>query len=84
MKPAEKIVRPTSCSDWPERWLYAAILAGVMLFGRSRQSSGSSDEFGFKAAENRVGIRDRHAAILNRLGIDHARLTYRYAAAISG
>lgn len=42
-------------------------------------SYGATDEFGFKAVENRVSIHDLHATILNRLGIDHTRLTYRYA-----
>jgi len=45
---------------------------------------GSTDDFGFKAAENPVSIHDLHAALLNQLGVDHTRLTYRYAAAISG
>ena len=40
---------------------------------------GSTDDFGFKAAENPVSIHDLHAALLNQLGVDHARLTYRYA-----
>jgi len=40
---------------------------------------GSTDEFGFKAVENRVSIHDLHATILNQLGMDHTRLTYRYA-----
>ncbi len=40
---------------------------------------GATDDFGFKAVENRVSIHDLHATILNRLGMDHTRLTYRYA-----
>ena len=40
---------------------------------------GATDEFGFKAVENRVSIHDLHATILNQLGIDHEKLTYRYA-----
>lgn len=42
-------------------------------------SYGATDEFGFKAVENRVWIHDLHATVLNRLGIDHTKLTYRYA-----
>jgi len=42
-------------------------------------SYGATDEFGFKAVENRVSIHDLHATILHCLGIDHERLTYRYA-----
>jgi hypothetical protein len=40
---------------------------------------GATDDFGFKAVENRVSIHDLHATILNQLGIDHTALTYRYA-----
>jgi hypothetical protein len=40
---------------------------------------GQSDDFGFKAAVNRMHIHDVHATILHLLGIDHERLTYRYA-----
>ena len=39
---------------------------------------GSSDEIGYKAAENKVHINDLHATILHLLGIDHERLTYKY------
>ena len=37
---------------------------------------GASDEFGYKAVENRVHVNDLHATILHLLGIDHERLTY--------
>jgi hypothetical protein len=40
---------------------------------------GATDEFGFKAVENRVSIHDLHATLLYALGIDHTQLTYRYA-----
>ena len=39
---------------------------------------GASDEFGYKAVENRVGVNDLHATILHLLGIDHEKLTYRF------
>ncbi|MBL4883281.1 MAG: DUF1501 domain-containing protein [Planctomycetaceae bacterium] len=39
---------------------------------------GSSDEFGYKAIENRLGVNDLHATILHLMGIDHKRLTYRF------
>ena len=41
-------------------------------------SYGSSDEIGYKSAENRVHINDLHATILHLLGMDHERLTYKY------
>jgi hypothetical protein len=38
---------------------------------------GATDEFGFKAAENKVHVHDLHATILHLMGFDHTRLTYR-------
>jgi uncharacterized protein DUF1501 len=40
---------------------------------------GATDEFGFKSVEHRVSIHDLHATMLCNLGIDHTKLTYRYA-----
>jgi hypothetical protein len=40
---------------------------------------GSSDEFGFKAVQDPVHVHDLHATILHLLGLDHKKLTYRYA-----
>jgi hypothetical protein len=40
---------------------------------------GATDEFGFKAVENRVHIHDLHATILHLMGFDHEKFTYRYA-----
>ena len=37
---------------------------------------GATDEFGFRAVEDRVQVRDLHATILHLLGIDHTQLTY--------
>jgi uncharacterized protein (DUF1501 family) len=39
---------------------------------------GASDEFGYKAVENRVSVHDLHATILHLFGLDHTRLTYRF------
>jgi hypothetical protein len=39
---------------------------------------GSTDEFGAKAVKDAVQIHDLHATILQLLGFDHTRLTYRY------
>lgn len=39
---------------------------------------GASDDFGYKAVENRIGVNDLHATILHLMGIDHERLTYRF------
>jgi hypothetical protein len=40
---------------------------------------GATDELGMRAVENRVHVHDFHATILHLLGLDHERLTYRYA-----
>ncbi|MDP1563466.1 MAG: DUF1501 domain-containing protein [Pirellulaceae bacterium] len=39
---------------------------------------GATDEYGYKAVENRVEIHDLHATILHLLGLDHEKLTYRF------
>jgi uncharacterized protein (DUF1501 family) len=40
---------------------------------------GATDDFGFYATENKVHMHDLHATILHLLGLDHEKLTYRYA-----
>ena len=40
---------------------------------------GETDEFGFRAVQDKVHIHDLHATILYLLGLDHEKLTYRYA-----
>ncbi len=40
---------------------------------------GSTDDYGYYAVENKVHLHDLHATILHLLGLDHTRLTYRYA-----
>ena len=40
---------------------------------------GATDEYGILPVENPVHVHDYHATILHQLGIDHTRLTYRYA-----
>jgi hypothetical protein len=40
---------------------------------------GATDEFGFRAVQNKVHVHDLHATILRLLGLDHERLTYRHA-----
>jgi hypothetical protein len=37
---------------------------------------GATDEFGFRAVEDRVHVNDLHATILGLLGLDHEALTY--------
>ena len=40
---------------------------------------GATDEFGFQAVEKKVHVHDLHATMLHLMGIDHTKLTYRYA-----
>lgn len=40
---------------------------------------GATDDFGYKAVENRVHVRDLHATMLQLMGFDHQKLTYRHA-----
>jgi hypothetical protein len=37
---------------------------------------GSTDEYGYRAEENKTSINDLHATMLHLLGLDHERLTY--------
>jgi hypothetical protein len=52
-------------------WMAGAGIKGGVQYG-------ASDEFGYKAVENRVGVNDLHATILHLMGINHEKLTYRF------
>jgi Protein of unknown function (DUF1501) len=39
---------------------------------------GESDELGFNVAKDKVHVHDLHATILNQLGLDHLKLTYKF------
>jgi len=53
-------------------WLAGAGIRGGTVYGQT-------DEFGYKAIENRLLIHDFHATILHLLGIVHTELTYRHS-----
>jgi len=53
-------------------WLAGGGVKGGLAYG-------ATDEFGYKAIENRVHVHDLHATVLHLLGLDHERLTYRYS-----
>lgn len=40
---------------------------------------GATDDVGFKAEVDRVSVNDLHATILQLIGIDHTKLTYRFS-----
>ena len=53
-------------------WLAGAGIKGGMVHG-------TTDEFGWHAVENKVHVHDLHATLLHLMGLNHERLTYRYA-----
>ncbi len=53
-------------------WMAGAGVKGGYAYG-------STDDFGYYAIENKMHVNDLHATVLHILGIDHERLTYRYA-----
>ncbi len=53
-------------------WLAGGGIKGGLAYG-------STDEFGYRAVENRVHVHDLHATLLHLLGFDHRKLTYRHA-----
>ncbi|MEQ8786178.1 MAG: DUF1501 domain-containing protein [Pirellulaceae bacterium] len=53
-------------------WMAGGGMKGGMAYG-------TTDELGVAAAENPVSVHDLHATILNRMGFDHRKLTYRYS-----
>jgi arylsulfatase A-like enzyme len=46
---------------------------------KAGHAHGSTDEYGYKAVENKVHMHDLHATVLHLLGMNHERLTYRHA-----
>src|SRR6185369_8627447 len=56
---------------------FSMLLAGGGVKGGTVY--GASDEFGMSVAEDPVHVHDLHATVLHLLGLNHERLTYRYA-----
>ena len=56
---------------------FSMFMAGGGVKGGHRY--GATDETGAEAVEGIMGTHDVHATILHLLGLDHERLTYRYA-----
>jgi len=56
---------------------FSMFLAGGGV--RGGLTYGATDDFGMNAVQSRVHVHDLHATILHLLGLDHTRLTYRYA-----
>ncbi len=45
---------------------------------RAGHVHGATDDVGYKSVDGRVSVSDLHATILNQLGLDHNRLTFRH------
>ncbi len=56
---------------------YSMWMAGGGVKGGIRY--GATDEIGGTSVEGKIGTHDLHATILHLLGLDHTKLTYRYA-----
>ena len=66
---------PTGRSHHPHvfsSWLAGGGVKGGIVYGES-------DDYGYDVAKDLVHAHDFHATILHLLGLDHERLTYRYA-----
>ncbi len=55
---------------------YSLFMAGGGFKGGT--AYGETDEFGANAVLNPVSVHDIHATILNQMGLDHTRLTFRH------
>jgi hypothetical protein len=53
-------------------WMAGGGVKGGMTYGET-------DDFGFKAAVDRMHVHDLHATMLHLLGLNHEELTYRHA-----
>lgn len=56
---------------------FSCLLTGAGVKGGL--AYGTTDEYGIEIVSNPVHVHDYHATILHLLGLDHERLTYRYA-----
>jgi hypothetical protein len=56
-------------------WGFTVWMAGGGV--RGGMAHGATDDFGFRAMQDKVHIHDLHATILHLMGLDHTKLTYR-------
>jgi uncharacterized protein (DUF1501 family) len=56
---------------------FTTVVAGGGV--QSGLAYGNTDDYGYYAVEDRVHVHDLHATMLHLLGLDHLKLTYRYA-----
>ena len=53
-------------------WLAGGGFQGGIQYGKT-------DEYGYYSVEDKVHVHDLHATMLHQFGLDHTKLTYRYA-----
>jgi hypothetical protein len=53
-------------------WMAGGGVRGGLRYGKT-------DDYGYYATENKVHMHDLHATLLDLMGLDHEKLTYRYA-----
>lgn len=53
-------------------WMAGGGVKGGMVYG-------ATDDYGYYAVEDKMHMHDLHATLLHLLGMDHTKLTYRYA-----
>ena len=53
-------------------WMAGGGIKGGSVFG-------ATDEYGYRAIENKLQIHDLHATMLHLLGVNHEKLTYRWS-----
>jgi uncharacterized protein (DUF1501 family) len=52
-------------------WLAGGGIKGGQMYG-------ATDDFGYRAVQNRTSMADLHATLLHQLGLDHERLTFHH------
>ena len=72
----DNALKPTAGRDHNNHgfsmWLAGGGVKGGLVYG-------ATDDFGFRAVEDRVHVHDLQATVLHLLGLDHTRLTYRHS-----
>lgn len=69
-------LKPTAGRDHNNHG-FSVWLAGAGV--RGGQAYGATDDFGFRAVQDRVHVHDLQATLLHLLGFDHEKLTYRHS-----
>jgi len=57
--------------------VYSSWMAGGGIKGGI--TYGESDDYGYEIAKDQCHVHDLHATMLNQMGIDHKKLTFRHA-----